>query len=134
MNVTHIVSAHRETQEEYDLHPDERIEGIIYLLLSLQDDLEQSILSAVSDADTFIDNALKQTQYGRVLVHCAAGVSRSTSILIYHLMETYDVDYDTAFEWIYSVRNVVRPNDNFKRQLQGLDRILRLNREHNKEL
>lgn len=58
---------------------------------------------------------------GRVLVHCAAGVSRSSSTVMYHLMLEYGMSYDEALDAVRAVRHVVQPNHGFERQLRRLD-------------
>ena len=48
-----------------------------------------------------------------VLVHCAAGVSRSATIVLSYLMKRNLMSRDKAYEYLKSKRNVIHPNSNF---------------------
>ena len=50
---------------------------------------------------------------GSVLVHCAAGVSRSASIVIAYLMRIKGWTYAEAFSYVKSKRFVICPNSGF---------------------
>lgn len=53
-----------------------------------------------------------------VLVHCQAGVSRSSTIVAAYLMYLKDIDPRTALELIKQARPAVEPNQNFLQQLE----------------
>eukprot|EP00045_Choanoeca_perplexa_P002279 m.23762 g.23762 ORF g.23762 m.23762 type:complete len:215 (-) comp11425_c0_seq2:418-1062(-) len=55
-----------------------------------------------------------------VLVHCAQGKSRSSSVLLYYCMTHAKLDYDTALRLIQSFRPMASPNPGFERQLRSL--------------
>jgi protein-tyrosine phosphatase len=118
-NITHIVSAIGE--------PDRRVPGATYLVLDLEDTEQQSLAAAFVQADRFIDAALASDSRARVLVHCAAGVSRSSALLIYHLMESYRLSFADALRQVRAVRSVVNPNRAFARQLQEFGAQQRMN-------
>ncbi|KAB0795453.1 hypothetical protein PPYR_12292 [Photinus pyralis] len=67
----------------------------------------------------FISNAVKLKE--NVLVHCAAGVSRSSSIVIGYLMVTEKLSYEDAFKFVKSKRSCIKPNCGFENQLKGLE-------------
>jgi atypical dual specificity phosphatase len=52
-----------------------------------------------------------------VVVHCVAGISRSTTLVCAYLMKYHKMDLRTAFNHIHSKRPVVRPNNGFFKQL-----------------
>lgn len=54
----------------------------------------------------------------KILVHCHAGISRSASSLIYHLMIQNDWNYDQAHMHIKRRRNIIEPNYWFQNYLQ----------------
>lgn len=54
-----------------------------------------------------------------VIVHCAAGVSRSASIVIYYLMKRYGYSYQAALSYLKSKRSIVSPNLSFATQLMS---------------
>ncbi|KAK3935934.1 protein-tyrosine phosphatase-like protein [Diplogelasinospora grovesii] len=52
-----------------------------------------------------------------VLLHCDKGVSRSPTALIAYLMRTHGWSFNTALAFV-QVKRRIRPNENFKEQLQ----------------
>ena len=56
-------------------------------------------------------------RHERVLVHCAAGVSRSGSVVIDLVMHALSIDYHAAKALVRSSRPEVTPNAAFERQL-----------------
>lgn len=56
----------------------------------------------------------------KTFIYCAAGISRSASVVIYILMKKEGIDYKKAFEKVKEKRKVVNPNDGFTLQLLGL--------------
>ena len=52
-----------------------------------------------------------------VYVHCAMGISRSASIVIAYIMETQNVEFDIAFNYVRFKRPQVYPNFGFVCQL-----------------
>ncbi|XP_026779859.1 dual specificity protein phosphatase 14 [Pangasianodon hypophthalmus] len=61
---------------------------------------------------------------GAVLVHCAAGVSRSASLCLAYLMKYHGVSLAEAHAWVKARRPVIRPNGGFWRQLIDYERKL----------
>ncbi len=58
---------------------------------------------------------------GNVLIHCEWGISRSASIIIYHLMHE-DLYIHTVDEWINELRKIrpiIHPNRGFLKQLEN---------------
>lgn len=56
-----------------------------------------------------------------MLVHCAAGISRCSTILISYLMKKYDLTYDEAFKKVKARRSCIQPNSGFEKQLKSYD-------------
>ncbi|KAA8583485.1 hypothetical protein FQN60_014693 [Etheostoma spectabile] len=77
-----------------------------FLLLASQD--------AAHDIDT-----LQRFKDGVVLVHCNAGVSRSSSVVIGYLMMREGLLFDDAYSQVKVARPSIRPNPGFYQQLQG---------------
>jgi len=59
---------------------------------------------------------------GSVLVHCMAGISRSTSLIIYYLMRKYALSYDQAYQIVKKGRSIIQPNIGFESQLRSFDK------------
>mmetsp|Transcript_3384 Transcript_3384/g.4209 ORF Transcript_3384/g.4209 Transcript_3384/m.4209 type:complete len:94 (+) Transcript_3384:208-489(+) len=57
---------------------------------------------------------------GAVLVHCAAGISRSASLVIAYLIRYHRMDFEEAFEHVKLGRNFINPNKSFIEQLRKL--------------
>lgn len=76
-------------------------------------------------AANFIDEGISHG--GRVLVHCFMGVSRSATCAIAFLMIKRGMSLSEAMALVRSRRDI-HPNEGFFRQLQQLDRELRVSR------
>ena len=87
-----------------------------YKQLPLEDSLEQNLTNYLSEALAYIDNA-----QGKVLVHCAAGISRSGSIIVAYLMKKNNTGFDTALSMARNKSSRIRPNPNFERQLRAFN-------------
>ena len=80
-------------------------------------DLPQAdIISGLDDCFSFIDEAVKNN--GKVLVHCMAGISRSSSIVIGYLMKSNNMSFEEALEHVKTQRPATNPNSGFRDQLK----------------
>ncbi|KAI9223468.1 hypothetical protein BC828DRAFT_375874 [Blastocladiella britannica] len=59
---------------------------------------------------------------GRVLVHCHAGVSRSTTIVLLYMMRRLGMRLAEAFDVAFRARPIIRPNEGFGLKLQEEER------------
>lgn len=68
----------------------------------------------------------KSKQEGKkVLVHCAAGVSRSPTLVIAYIMWSHKKTRKEAYEYVSSRRPIINPNDSFMDQLAEFEDIIR---------
>jgi hypothetical protein len=54
-----------------------------------------------------------------VLVHCAQGRSRSSTLILAYLMSTTPMAYNEALEHVQSKRSMAQPNEGFEKQLKS---------------
>jgi atypical dual specificity phosphatase len=105
LGITHIVTAIGT--------PERAFEHIDYLVLEFDDHRSVDIAPWLDMSSPWIADALASRPDARVLVHCAAGISRSASIVIDHLMRANGWDFDEALAQLRAVRPVVNPNAGF---------------------
>ena len=91
--------------------------------VALRDDLNSSICPHLEPTADLIAEHLGRS--GSVLVHCAAGISRSASLVIAYLIKHEHHSVRSAFELVQCVRPVIRPNNSFFEQLIQFERNLR---------
>ena len=71
----------------------------------------------------FVDQARAEKR--KVLIHCAAGISRSTTLLLVYLMARLDMSLRDAFLLVKRRRPIVCPNSGFVKQLIHYETRLR---------
>mmetsp|Transcript_24042 Transcript_24042/g.37448 ORF Transcript_24042/g.37448 Transcript_24042/m.37448 type:complete len:86 (-) Transcript_24042:79-336(-) len=74
---------------------------------------------ALKEAIRFIQE--KREEGHMVLVHCAAGASRSGSVAIYYKMVSEKMGYEEALKAVQEVRPIVTPNPGYVEVLRGLE-------------
>lgn len=92
----------------------------VYKQLSVCDKEVEDIVSVFREAFEFIDVA---RETGKVLVHCAQGVSRSAAVLIGYLMHHTRISFTEALAKAQQARPVVNPNEGFVLQLRKFERL-----------
>lgn len=110
-NITHVLNC----AFEVNYLPSE---GIFYAKIYLDDALDQNIVNSAEAAADYINSSLNSD--GIILVHCAAGISRSVSMVIAFLIKYHGMTYQTAYNMIQRKRKIAYPNPSFKTQLQFL--------------
>lgn len=61
----------------------------------------------------------------RVLCHCAAGISRSATVVIAWMMKTYGMSKDKALQFVKSRRPIINPNSGFMKTLDVWEKYLK---------
>ncbi|TRY59945.1 hypothetical protein DNTS_017605 [Danionella cerebrum] len=87
-----------------------------YLRIPIDDSLRDDLLPWIPQALHFIDGAMSAG--GSVLVHCAAGISRSPALAVAYVMYNLKMDLDHAYRFVKERRPTISPNFNFLGQLQ----------------
>jgi protein-tyrosine phosphatase len=101
------------------LHRLDEFSGFVapqYIRVALADQPTEPIYTHFDRVFQFIDLA-QSKQDSRILVHCHAGISRSSSIVIAYLMYRYQYVLDEAFLRVKEKRAKIRPNPGFCVQL-----------------
>lgn len=111
-NITHIVSIHEDAKEG-------SIQNIEYLCFTASDNASQDIKKFFEDAIDFIHNA--RLNNGNVLVHCLAGISRSTTLATSYIMTVTEMPWYDSLNAVRAARKGANPNFGFQRQLQNFE-------------
>lgn len=108
-NITHVVNVATSVLNSYPKH-------FKYLSLAILDWPSADIRMYFDEALTFMRGAVENG--GRVLVHCNAGVSRSTTLAIAYIMMYEKKSFDEPYKHVRTVRAIARPNIGFIEQLK----------------
>ncbi|KAK4696769.1 hypothetical protein P7C71_g1204, partial [Lecanoromycetidae sp. Uapishka_2] len=109
-NITHVVSALRLPLDK-DLFVNYK-----HHIVELDDVEDENVIEHFAGCNAFIQEGLDAG--GGVLVHCAMGKSRSTTLLIAYLLSTHpNLTPSTALTQIRQTRPFAEPNSGFMEQL-----------------
>jgi len=86
-----------------------------HIVFDLDDDHKQKVGHTFKPSFEFIEETRKKTN---VLVHCAAGISRCSTLLIAYMMQKYGIRYDECLKKIQNARQCCQPNMGFVKQLK----------------
>ncbi|KAL4716562.1 hypothetical protein ACJJTC_010226 [Scirpophaga incertulas] len=123
--VLNTAEGNRYTQVDTDHLYYRDCPGLRYKGFQLMDLPTTDISKYFHIAANFIDEGLSRG--GRVLVHCLMGVSRSATCALAFLMIKRGMSLTESLALVRSRRDI-HPNEGFLRQLQQLDRELRVAR------
>lgn len=113
LGITHIVNAAQEIPDFF-----KGDSSFQYLHLKMDDIPEENASRFFQVSSDFIMNAIKNG--GTVLVHCAMGISRSVTILMYYLMKTLHISSEEALQMVRNCRPIAQPNPGFMEQLNRI--------------
>ena len=120
--ITHVINTAAEIPNYH-----EGSTGVRYLKLQLTDDPRPSVdnlIKVLEPSYNFIMSAIATNPRARILVHCAAGISRSASIVTYYLMKKNTMSFNQALELLRTKRGIVNPNPWYRSQLQDAQTII----------
>lgn len=92
---------------------------IRYIHLDWSDHPEQKIFPTVTEVTDDILNEVVNKR--KVFIHCAAGISRSATVVIYTIMRQHKWDYNKSALFVRNFRNIINPNPGFVKQLQDAE-------------
>ncbi|EFA83028.1 putative protein tyrosine phosphatase [Heterostelium album PN500] len=87
-----------------------------YYRADLEDNFRADIVKHFQPVIDFINDCKRKN--GRVLVHCAMGVSRSTTAVIAYLIKELGYTYDDARKYVKERRGIIQPNFGFSKALK----------------
>ncbi|KNC56141.1 uncharacterized protein AMSG_11690 [Thecamonas trahens ATCC 50062] len=95
---------------------------LTYKIINIADDARSDLIGVIRPALTYMSEAVS-TGSG-VIVHCQAGVSRSSSVVIAYLMvdPAHRLSYAAAYETVLAARPIIEPNIGFLAQLAAFAR------------
>jgi len=86
-----------------------------HMYIALDDHPSENISKYFEQAAQFIK--YHQDRGVPVLIHCMAGMSRSSTLAAYYLMKKYNINAITALDLLKKRRPIVRPNQGFIQHL-----------------
>ena len=110
-NITHVLSVIPKTLSNFNSINSLKI---TQLVIDAKDMPSFNILPELHRSADFIENGIKT---GNVLVHCAAGISRSTTCLIAYYIKYKNMKWNDALDYIKIKRSCACPNTGFRKQL-----------------
>ncbi|KAF2076843.1 hypothetical protein CYY_001871 [Polysphondylium violaceum] len=93
---------------------------ISYLNIDMYDDVTYNIRDQFNSCFEFIE---KQTS---ILIHCNAGISRSSTILLAYMMNKFKKPLQECLSLVRESRSCVKPNQGFLKQLEEYEKTLKL--------
>ncbi|KJE97610.1 dual specificity protein phosphatase 9 [Capsaspora owczarzaki ATCC 30864] len=118
--ITHVVNLAVQCADNY--FPDK----LQYHAVKLVDLSFADALKFIPDGVKFIDSAIEGG--GAVLVHCQAGISRSSTFVAAYLMFKHNYTVEQALGIIRDARPIISPNPGFRRQLGEYEQRLKAER------
>lgn len=88
------------------------------------DDFESSLLKPYFDK---VGDKIKETKEngGKILVHCAAGISRSATLCIVYFVKHENLTLKQAYRKVFEKRSIICPNSGFWKQMIEYEKEIR---------
>eukprot|EP00727_Mastigamoeba_balamuthi_P010245 m51a1_g5843 putative leucine-rich repeat-containing protein (303) ;mRNA; f:314090-315058 len=113
LGITHVANARGDVPDAGD---DEAARTCTAVWYPVQDSPAYDIAQHFAQFVAFVEEA--RARGGRVLVHCAYGISRSATLAAAYVMARRGLDAARALEWVRSCRPIARPNPGFVQALR----------------
>eukprot|EP01132_Coremiostelium_polycephalum_P009173 gene9173-11243_t len=100
--------------------------SIEYCNIDILDDVGYDIKCHFKQCFEFIDRHQKAVGNGGTLVHCNAGISRSVTLAIAYMMQTFRIPFEQCLSIVRKTRVSASPNQGFKKQLLQFEKELEI--------
>jgi protein tyrosine phosphatase len=114
--ITHIYSFLEEPAAPKDILSACEEQSITHRYFRLDDEDSEDVLTVCQKAYRKLDRDRRKSN-ARILIHCRAGISRSASFVLYHLMRSWKLSFEAAYRMLKFARPCIDPNHGFRRQL-----------------
>lgn len=98
------------------------IKDITYKKIYADDSTSQDMTQYFDSVSKFIDFAFDNDS--NVYLNCAAGISRSSTLLIAYLMKKNNMEFTDAYKYVKVRRYIIKPNISFIQQLKEYEKLL----------
>lgn len=95
-----------------------KIPHLKYIKLELHDNIYEKIKEACIFSYGYIEKALKKGD--AVLIHCYAGISRSSTVMIYYMVRHSNKELNCIWTYVKNIYPKAKPNINYRAQLRAL--------------
>jgi len=123
LGITAIVCALTEIEEKNVVSASYANSPIPKMYVRVLDSLSSNLSVHFDPVGKFIDDEISRG--GKVLVHCLAGVSRSSSLVMAYLVRYKNFNLMDAYDYVAEKRKIIEPNDAFFYQLTIYERQLK---------
>eukprot|EP00484_Ammonia_sp_Unknown_P020188 CAMPEP_0197035132 /NCGR_PEP_ID=MMETSP1384-20130603/13000_1 /TAXON_ID=29189 /ORGANISM="Ammonia sp." /LENGTH=727 /DNA_ID=CAMNT_0042465147 /DNA_START=15 /DNA_END=2198 /DNA_ORIENTATION=+ len=117
LGITHIVNT-KGTPTKLD---EAVAKTLKYCNVEVEDEESESVRAYFDTTGEFIENALKENETNRVLVHCGGGKSRSTTFTMAYLIKHRQHTFAFAYGTVFCARPKALPNDGFVNDLSAYE-------------
>eukprot|EP00039_Didymoeca_costata_P013589 m.209551 g.209551 ORF g.209551 m.209551 type:complete len:399 (+) comp15816_c0_seq33:651-1847(+) len=127
LGITNIINATDDCPCHFD--DDSSFE---YLRIPVKDTWNQDLPSFFQQAFDFINKSKSESKI--VMIHCTAGISRSSTLTIAYIMKHLNMNLNQAISLVRSKRSIIAPNLDFMGELMQFETTLGLRSPSNNEL
>lgn len=92
-------------------------EHINYIKFSWEDLSEFQLFPSILEAESHLNKLVQLNKI--VYVHCAMGLSRSVSLVLFHLMLRHNLTLEQACSFVREKRKIIVPNWGFLQQIKS---------------
>ena len=114
-----VISALTEEEYEDNMIAEQDFPNIQWHRLVIDDEPNENITKYFYTVHNIISNAIANKQ--NVIVHCAAGMSRSPTLVLAYLMIENKWCFEEAYNYMKAKRPYISPNIGFIKQLKQLE-------------